>query len=142
MRTTIQTPTPNLSDSIHFYQQLEFTARTETSFTDGKIQIDVNPDRFARLAIKLYQKDWTGFLDTLTKEEKGIATKEGFLLSDPNGVLVYLIAEERPPLPATNSALTGNFGEICIETIAFKKTILFWQSLGYQLSGGRKQKAG
>jgi len=136
MQTIIQTPTPNLADSLQFYQQLQFTTISETSVTDGKVQIDINPDRFARLAIKFYQEDWTVMLEQIAKEATLLTTKEGYLISDPNGILVYLIVGEIPPIPDAATALTGNFAGISIETIAVKKTILFWQSLGYQLSGG------
>lgn len=138
MRTIIQTPTPNLADSLLFYQQLQFKVLSDTSVTDGKIQIDINPDRFARLAIKLYQKDWSVLHNKLAKEKDFIviSTKEGQLLSDPNGVLVYLVAAEIPPPLNTTKALTGNFAGISIETVAVKKTILFWESLGYELSCG------
>lgn len=70
MKTVIQTPTPNLEDSITFYSKLGFTLLSKENpvlFSDGKVLIEINPERFARAGIKLASTSWEETVDELNK---------------------------------------------------------------------------
>lgn len=63
----------------------------------------------------------------------------GYLISDPNGVKVYLM--EGPPaysfdLAGLPQALPGKFAGLSIEAVDFEGTVDFWRILGYQETMG------
>ena len=56
----LQTPTPKLSESVHFYKQLGYEIienADRTYASNGQLLIEINPNRYARAGIKLYQAD-------------------------------------------------------------------------------------
>lgn len=140
MQTILQTPTPNLAQSLHFYQQLNFQSLPTNSniLTDGQVNILINPNRFARLGILIYQEDWSSVLSDLKKKYTLLAQSNGYLLCDPSGVQVHLMNSESPNLVAeeTSFGLTGQFAGISIETLAFSQSTHFWQSIGYTIQSG------
>ena len=146
MQTIIQTPTPNLSESLHFYQQLNFKALSgdhPNIMTDGQVTILVNPDRFARLSIHLFKENWSTTLKLLRLQDSYSLTKvtQGHLLSDPNGVQVYL-STINYPIPSANltPAIVGTFAGVSIETTDLKSSIHFWQTLGFHLKAGSAEQ--
>ena len=140
MQTILQTPTPNLAQSLHFYQQLNFQLLPTSSkiVTDERVNILINPDRFARLGILLYQEDWSTSITKLKKQYTLIEQTNGYLLSAPSGVQVQLINSKFPTQPAkeTSFALTGQFAGISIETTDFTQSLHFWESIGYTTQSG------
>jgi hypothetical protein len=107
MNTIIQTPTNGLVDSLDFYASLKFETVSGLStniVTDGKVAIEINPDRFARVGVKLYASSWNGLIPELQKLTAVSKTDAGHLLSDPSGVWLYLIEGDSPyfELPAEN----------------------------------------
>ena len=61
MNSIIQTPTPNLEQSLDFYKKLNFEklpAASGNFVTDGKVVIEINPDGFARAGVKLFKNSW------------------------------------------------------------------------------------
>jgi len=144
MQTILQTPTPDLPQSLHFYQQLNFQLLPTSSkiVTDGQVNILINPDRFARLGILLYQKDWSTTIEELKKQFTLIEQSNSYLLSAPSGVQVHLINEEsviKAP-KETSSAITGQFAGISLETIDLNQSIHFWQSIGYTIQSGSRDQ--
>ena len=141
-QTVIHTPTNNLDESKDFYTRLEFEMLSEnnpTIFTDGKALVEINPDRHARAGIKIYSSDWSDEVSKLKEKTEVIETANGFLLSDPNGVRVYLANEsleiEHDP-KKESFGLTGNYAGLSIEAHDIKHTALFWESIGFKHSDG------
>ena len=96
MQASIQTPTNKLSNSQHFYQQLNFTSisKEQNIFSDGQVMIEINPDRTARIGINFYDVAWESF-----KEKRPlpiVEVSDALVLSDPNGVLIYLKKGQLP----------------------------------------------
>ncbi len=140
MQTILQTPTPNLAQSLHFYQQLNFQVlpTSSTIVTDGQVNILINPDRFARLGILIYREDWSTIVLALKKKYTILEQSNGYLLCDPSGVQVHLLHSE-PPIISTKEvsfALTGQFAGVSIETADIAQSIDFWESIGYTIQSG------
>jgi len=138
----IQTCTGNLTASKAYYQKLEFTllsAAKPTIFTDGKFLLEINPENTARTGLKLYQKDWTATIEQLKEITAVFDFEGGYLVSDPNGVKVYLMngaLEGDYQLKGESTAIPGNFSGMSIEAVDIERTIKFWQTLGYKKSMG------
>lgn len=138
----MQTCTGNLMASKKFYQTLDFKLLSEnqpTLYTDGKFLLEINPDNFARTGLKLYRTDWTTEIAHLKKITAVVDIDKGHLLSDPNGVKVYLMIGDISEQYAVNndsSAIPGNFAGLSIEAVDVEKTMEFWEILGYKKTMG------
>jgi len=138
----IQTCTGHLDTSKDFYQKLNFellSNKEPTLFTDGKMLLEINPDNFARTGLKLYQADWTETINLLKTTTAVVEFEGGHLVSDPNGVKVYLmngqLASEYP-IAGESKAIPGNFAGLSIEAVDVAKTVQFWEILGYKKTMG------
>lgn len=93
-KSIIQTCTGNLTASKAFYQKLAFTSLSKdnrTIFTDGKFLLKINPENTARTGLKLYQEDWAARIEQLKTITTVVDLEGGYLVSDSNGVKVYLM---------------------------------------------------
>ena len=146
MRTIIQTPTPNLSESRSFYEQLGYQLVSNNNlnlFTDGTVQIAINPDRFARISIQLYHTDWSTILAQLPNNTPLTTIQQGHILSDPNGIYIHLLKDNLAVSPSLDKQIKvapGQFAGISIETLDMKRTTSFWKALGYQLTQGAEEQ--
>lgn len=139
MNTRIQTPTPNLEDSLNFYKQLGFTVVSDKNpilVSDGTVLIEINPNRFARAGIKLFDENWTLVLEQF----KNVAPMaNGHLLSDPSGTWIYLMeADQGTKLDRQifPKSVLGNSMGVSLESIAFKDSITFYEKLGFKKEEG------
>lgn len=138
MRTLIQTPTNNLSNSIEFYSKLKFNIISDKDpvlVSDGKAFIQINPDRYARAGIKLFRPDWEETVKKLRELANVVKTGDGYLLTDTSGMWIYLIeTEDQFELQvsdSSNSAL-GNYMGIGLETPEVEKSKEIWTILGFE----------
>ncbi len=142
LTAVIQTCTGNLSASKTYYQKLNFELLSEnkpTLFTDGKFLLEINPENTARTGLKLYQTDWQETVTALNKVTKVVDMEGGHLVSDPNGVKVYLMnegLEKEVILKGESKAIPGNFAGLSIEAVDVEKTVQFWELLGYKKTMG------
>ena len=142
LTAVIQTCTGNLSASKAYYQKLNFELLSEnkpTLFTDGKFLLEINPENTARIGLKLYQTDWQETVAALNKVTKAVAIEGGYLVSDPNGVKVYLMnggLEQTIALKGESKAIPGNFAGLSIEAVDMERTIQFWELLDYKKTMG------
>ncbi len=142
LTAVIQTCTGNLSASKTYYQKLNFELLSEnkpTLFTDGKFLLEINPENTARTGLKLYQTDWKETVTALNKVTKVVDIEGGHLVSDPNGVKVYLMnegLEKEVILKGESKAIPGNFAGLSIEAVDVEKTVQFWELLGYKKTMG------
>ncbi len=143
MKVIIQTPTPDLQESIKFYTQLQFTQLGEKPlFTDGKSIIEINENRFARPGIKLLSSSWKNVAEQLQSFTHVKKLDEGYLLGDGSGTWIYLIeTSEFPEIPADcpTSLLGTNFG-ISIETIDIGFAQKIWNLLGFSTTQGSSEQ--
>lgn len=139
MQAVAHTPTNKLENSIDFYTKLGFKKIEENIFTDGKLIIEINPERSARAGIKLYKSSWSAEVDNL----KGLAAlnkiSNGYLLSDASGVFIYLIEAEpswkAEPAEKSFSAL-GNYMGVTLETTDMKRSADIYRALGFAVVFG------
>ena len=145
MKSFIQTPTPNLNESLEFYKKLDFKVISEkdpTLVSDGKAVIEINPERTARAGAKLFSSDWQRELAELRRDFPVHAIEGGFLVGDPSGVWVYLMRGEGADveLKEKSTAITGNFAGLSIETLDIAKSQELWQILGFEPNAGDADK--
>jgi len=145
MKSLIHTPTSKLEHSLDFYQKLNFKVISKKEpliVTDGIAVIEINPDRFARAGVKLFKNKWNKEVAKLKKLTAVHKTKEGYLLSDPSGVWIYLVEGDPKikyqPAKKSNSVL-GNFAGLSIESVDIMKSTTIWKALGFKISGTPEQ---
>ena len=82
MQCIIQTPTPNLNESLSFYRKLGFQTLQVKPFpllTDGTVVIRINDDNFARAGIRLKKRSWKEELLALAEHGKLFKTETSHL---------------------------------------------------------------
>lgn len=142
LTAVIQTCTGDLSASKRYYQKLDFELLSEdkpTLFTDSQFLLEINPENTARTGLKLYQTDWQETVTALNRITKVVDIEGGYLVSDPNGVKVYLMnggLENPVALNGESKAILGNFAGLSIEAVDIERTIQFWELLGYKKTMG------
>ena len=137
--TYIQTPTPNFKQSQDFYSNLGFKTVSDDPFvaTDGKVFVEINPERTARVAIKLFSDDWSAETAEVEKLSHVVESNSSFHASDPNGVRVELVNGSFPFEYADESfGITGNFAGLSIEAFDPVRTVDFWSALGFEKTMG------
>jgi len=140
--TTIQTPTNDLAQSLDFYRELSYHVVSEgapTLVTDGQILTEINPERTARAGLKLWNDVWEPTVAQLQEITNVIRMDNGYMLSDPSGVRIYLVngqPEFDTHIPDDVQAIPGSFAGISIETTDFQRSTKLWETLGYEQSGG------
>ena len=136
MKLTPQTPTADLNQSIVFYEKLGFEIQTLGSrivALDAQNCIEINPERTARVCIQLHQSNWNKTLLELKSHTPIIKTKEGYLITDPNGIWIKLIVEtwDEKITSSNYKSLLGNYAGVCIETLEVSKSYEFWNLLSF-----------
>ena len=142
MNTLIQTPTPNLAQSVDFYKKLNFEVVSQenpTIVADGKLVIEINPDRFVRAGVKLFRDSWADIAESLEALVKVHKIDDGFMFHDPSNVRIYLIEGKLEinhdfDTPAKSSL--GNYAGMSLETGDFQKSIDLWEKLGFNKTMG------
>ncbi|MBI9035614.1 MAG: hypothetical protein JEZ03_14215 [Bacteroidales bacterium] len=141
MKTTIQTPTPNLQQSLDFYQKLGFQIIKEGDLvwvSDGGTIIEINANNLARAGVKLYSDNWEDTINSLDSSYHYIKTAEGYIINDPSGCWIYLIERTDSGfiLPEEKTGILGNYAGISLESLAFEQSIALWKHLGFSVSMG------
>lgn len=141
MQGLIHTPTPHLSSSIDFYLKLGFSQISEKPIclTDGKAFVEINPDRYSRSGFKFYKESWKVEIDKLKSITEVVPIKDGYLISDGNGVWIYLI-EGIPEIELSEKeasfSVLGNYMGISLESIDPKKSFEIYLTMGFKLVFG------
>ncbi|MFK7950123.1 MAG: hypothetical protein AB8G11_21205 [Saprospiraceae bacterium] len=146
MQSIIITPTNGLQNSLDFYQKLNFTTIEHDSMnlvTDGKIVIEINEKRFIRAGVKIFRESWTETVKKLEAKTKVIEIENGYLITDGNGVFIYLIEGKSAiniDLEKVELSTLGNSMGVSIEAFDMEKTIEIWSILGFsQVMGSVEQ---
>ncbi|SMD43844.1 hypothetical protein SAMN00777080_2456 [Aquiflexum balticum DSM 16537] len=141
MSILLQSPTPDLQSSKNFYLRLGFRQATANPLilTDGKVFIEINPDHYARAGIKLFRESWKPEIQKLQEFTAVTAMENGYLLSDPSGVWIYLMEFVAPTELVTDDksfSVLGNFAGLSLETTDIQKSKELYEALGFTISGG------
>ena len=143
---TIHTPTNNLQESIAFYNKLKYkliSKEQPTLVTNGKMVLEINPDRYARAGVKLYKSSWTKEVKALKTKTTVYTIKNGYMLDDFNGCMIYLIEGQLPVKytpKATSYGTTGNFMGMSLESANMEKSLDIWKILGFSKTMGAVEK--
>lgn len=142
MTTRVQTPTNKLDNSLSFYQKIGFTVLQQEPIcliTDGKVIVEINPDRFARAGIKLFAQNWDKEIAALNQYVTITAIDNGHLLADPSGTWIYLLEKEtsEAQIPvSTPPPVVGQLAGISLESTAIETSITIWKILGFSITMG------
>jgi len=146
MKSIIHTPTHQIKNSLDFYRKLNFKVLAKEApalVTDGKVMIEINPGRFARAGVKLYKRSWSAEIEELKNLTSLTKIENGYLLSDLNGVWIYLIEGEflfDYEYQEKSFGITGNFYGISLETTDIKRSSAIWETLGFSKTAGFMDK--
>lgn len=142
MPAIVQTPTNKLENSIDFYSTLGFKkidAEGLHLFTDGKVIVQINPERSARAGIKLFKSSWSIEQQRLSTFVNVTKITDGYLLSDASGVWIYLV-ELEPTWKAgksdTSFSVLGNHSGLSLETTDMKRSGAIYEALGFTVAFG------
>lgn len=143
VNSIVQTPTNNLDESIQFYTKLgfEYVQHEERHyFSDDKVVIEVDQDRFARPGLKLYQENWDDEIKKIKEWTSVIKTESGHMLSDSNGVMIYLInGKLNLKTSSEESSVLGNCAGFSIESIDLSTSFRTWSTLGFKIKMGSEE---
>ena len=145
MNVIIQTPTPDLSSSLEFYDKLNFTSLSETPaiVSDGSVIIEINPDRYARAGVKVLSDDPSELVTRLREVTHVVEFDKECLLDDPSGVRIYLpksYPDFQLPEPQDSFSKLGNFAGLSLETSNMDQSATIWKLLGFdKMSGSPEQ---
>lgn len=146
MQGIVTTPTNKLENSIDFYEKLGFKkvdAGGQHLYTDGKVIVQIDPERHARAGIRLYKSSWASELDAVGSLAAVNKIKDGYLLSDASGVWIYLV-ESEPAFNAetaeTSFSALGNFSGLSLETTDMKRSADIYKALGFSVVFGDDTK--
>src|SRR5688572_7040486 len=148
MQGIVTTPTNKLENSIDFYEKLGFKkveAGEQHLYTDGKVIMEIDPERYARAGMKLYNSSWASEVEVVSSLAVVNKLKNGgYLLSDASGVWIYLVesepAFEVETAEASFSAL-GNFSGLTFETTDLKRSADIYRALGFSAVFGDDSQA-
>jgi hypothetical protein len=148
MKVTLQTPTNKLENSTGFYEKLGFKIVSKESpliYTDGKIFMEVNPERTARAGLKLYKTSWTSEVTKLKELTNLIklSSGQGYLFYDPSGISIYLVESEfNTSYQVTDSSFSylGNLAGLTLETADIKRSLALYEILGFIKTAGDADK--
>ena len=136
------TPTPSIENSLSFYQKLNFHVVPnieEHYVTDGKVLIEIDPNRYIRAGIRMYDVDIAAITEAIQPYAKLLKTDDGAQFTTPSGTYVYL--HEKPssytlePSEAPFSTL-GNFAGLSLETSDLERSVKIWEALGFSHTSG------
>ncbi len=141
--------TPNIQESLEFYQRLGF-AQAETgdvwshryvAITDGRLFLGLHEYEFASPSLTYVRPNLSTHLEALVAhgvrfefEKTGDEqfNEVGFL--DPDGQMVTLLeARTFSPLPVTaaEESRCGHFSEYAVPSRNIETAIVFWEPLGF-----------
>ncbi len=142
MKATLLTPANDLEASVDFYRRLGFEIVSQDArvlVTDGRAVVEIDPDVYARPGVKLYKDSWTEQVRTLAESTLVTALDGGYLVGGPNGVRVHL-SEGRLDVDLDREeasfGIPGNFHGVSLETTDMKRSLRFWEILGFSVDTG------
>lgn len=137
----IQTPTPDVSQSLAFYKKLNFEIIADDDGTyavDRNAVIKINVERYARPGILLYKEDWSEEVKSIEKHFPVAEIKGGHITADSSGAWVYLLEGKKPQIKikAEGHSLLGNYAGVSLETISIAQSQSLWEILGFKVTMG------
>jgi catechol 2,3-dioxygenase-like lactoylglutathione lyase family enzyme len=144
MQATIKTPTNKLENSIDFYTKLGFEELgNNLTYTDGKVIIEIDTDKFARPGFNLYKASWQQEAEALKGAHNVIKTEHGYMLTDPSGVWIYLLENENKNAEIKHDGtrgVLGNYMGLSLETGNMKSSYPLYKTLGFEQVEGSPDK--
>ncbi len=148
MQVFLQTPTPDMRDSMNFYEKLGFHRLSEDNpsyVSDGTMVMQINPQRSARAGVKLYIPDWTGTLEKLKELTAVRELEDSYVLSSPCGTWIYLAKKELPQFDSVadlGPSVLGKHAGLSLEMVDAALGVKIWKALGFVKETGDLETQG
>ena len=142
MYCTVQSPTPNIKESIDFYTKLGFNklGDGETNvFSDGKLIIEIDENRMARTGMRVYKDSWSDEIASLLKDFQVINKDNYSLITAPGNFWIYLVSGKCSYV-ITNpdeTSLLGNYAGVSIETAETLRLSQILSIIGFDIEHGK-----
>lgn len=142
MQMIINSPTPNLEESLLFYTRLDYkilSIEKPTLISDGQVLIEINPDRKARAGVKLLAPSWKDTSEKLATLTKVLPGDQGYLLADPSGSWIYLIETEQSEsydISDVEKSILGNYAGLSLECVDIELAQKIWETLSFSKTMG------
>lgn len=142
MKIVLQTPTPNLEQSLQFYSKLGFKYinANQRHFVGSKgLIIEISTKKTCRPSVKLIVNSWDAEVYNFFDKDLVLQNNDGLITQEPSGV--RLVLESNFPETMLTSfddteAITGNYMGVSIETLSLEKSSKFWNNLGLEIVAG------
>ncbi|MDB4438862.1 hypothetical protein N9176_01300 [bacterium] len=137
----VETPTPNLLESIEFYIKLNFQVLQEDEnavVSDGSVVVLINSERTTRAGVKLYVQNKEAIINELQKENKFYGASKN-VFSEPSGMRITLVDQSKKPKYESSKnepSLLGSFAGVSLETPDMEKSLKVWKALGFEVTMG------
>ncbi|MEL6823546.1 MAG: hypothetical protein AAFP70_17440, partial [Calditrichota bacterium] len=141
-RSIIQTPANDLKSSLEFYTKLNFKVISEKEpavVSDGKAFLEITTDKFTRAGIKLLSPNWEKIAAELQALTSVVKIENGYLLSEPSGMWIYLIETTDTydfKSEESSTSVLGNYAGISLETVGDDLSLNILIKLGFKQVGG------
>ncbi len=144
LAVTIKTPVNKPGNSIDFYNRLGFHQLYGSllTYTDGKVIIEIDTNKSARAGMNFYKPSWKTDVEKVKKWATVKKTKNGYRLSDPSGVMIYLIDSGVvfPPALDSSYSLLGNYQGVTLESGNMAASYELYTALGLHKTKGDAEK--
>lgn len=143
MKMITVTPAVDISLSIEFYEKagfLKIDADDAVVFADSNNYMVLDNSASTRPALKFFEIDLAKWKSKNPSSPFIIQSNEALRTIDPSGVHIILTTDKAPTWlkgSSDHKSIFGNFAGISIEAVAFKKTVLFYESIGYKITNGK-----
>lgn len=137
MKSIIQTPTPSIGASKEYYTSIGFSRISNENpllYSDGKSIIEINPDRYARSGVKLYNSSWKDTVKNIQEITYVEKIDTGYLLSDPSGTWIYLIESEENidyNIKSIKPSVLGNNAGLSLESTDINLSVKLWKLVSF-----------
>ncbi len=117
MRLIVESPTPQLQESLSYYKSIGFQC---TAWNKGylcqtqDLTIFLNSNPYSRPCINL------------------LGAQEQKIEASPSGTWVKQEREKLSLPDVKDKSLLGNYGGVCIETLDLNASFIFWQAKGFK----------
>ena len=134
MKIIYTTPTPDISLSKSYYESLGFQIlemEKKAYALSSQVIMEIDPKRTARAGVKIYEADVEDLRSKFSRTAKIHEYDQGFLLSDPSNVWIYVEDTKLPEAikKAGQAELMGNFAGMSLETTDIHRSIEIWSCL-------------
>ena len=140
MQYFLQTPTPDLQNSIAFFTTLGYEIIQREDYTlayDRQMTFMINTKQTARAGVSIIKKDWNEEIIKLREHTHVIEKEGGYYFADSSGCWFHLLTEEIEGILKTESScILGNYAGLSLESMDIECSSNILKVLNFELTAG------